>query len=297
MSSEAPHIDVWVVDQGVKDSMMCAICHDILYQPVNLSTCPHTFCLHCLRNYIKQGQPPLCPQCITPLSSNIKSLTSTDDCISGLINEQLRKVKVACPHCHEWDGILGVNRTNLIAHRDECGEFPERSEDCGQSYPCPQSDTHYDEECPKRLVQCERCEEWIVAEDISQHHINDRECENAHICALGCGELVPDVDAAQHSDEVCSQLSVNCPVCNVKLQHHQLEAHLQTNLVSHFIDMAEQCTALREQVSKAQSEMQSEIKTLCQRISASPKKAAQQQSLSSSRPTQTSGREAKRPKH
>jgi len=91
-------LDDWVVDQAIKESLTCAICYDLLYQPVNLSTCSHTFCLHCLRACVRQSRSK-CPLCATPFSSNIHAVLSTTDCISGFCNEQLRKVKVSCPHC------------------------------------------------------------------------------------------------------------------------------------------------------------------------------------------------------
>ena len=347
------HIDEWVVDEAVKESLTCSICLDILLQPVNLSTCPHTFCLRCLHDHISHPEPT-CPQCAIPLSPNLSSLLSTNECINGFINEQLRKVRVACPHCHEWTGILGVNRANVIAHHAECGEVLLLcAVGCGLSIPrneiavhesdeCPQRlvrcercnepvplesipqhhindlecdnchfcthdcgelvldsgktthDTycgyfpllcdvgcdqliqrselrvHESDECPRRLVECERCNEELPFEVLAEHHINDRECENCHLCDQGCGGLVLDVDAAEHNQHNCSHRSVDCPMCEEELQHHQLEAHLQTNFIHHFTTLCSNRTSLRQQLSEMsdlQRTMQSEINTLREQVS------------------------------
>ena len=257
-----PHIDEWVVDQDVKESLTCAICHDILYQPVNLSTCPHTFCLDCLRTFTQRSQPR-CPQCVTAFSANIRSLLSTDDCINGFCNEQLRKVKVRCPDCREWTSTLGVNRVNVIAHQEQCTHVVLRcSVGCGESMPRSRLAAHERGECPQRQVRCERCHESLPLQDIGKHHINERECKFSHLCAQGCGELVPDVCLQFHGAD-CSHRSVSCPTCKATLQHHQLETHLRENVVDHFTIVADDNSSLRKQVST----MQAELATLHQQVS------------------------------
>ena len=341
-------VDEWVVDQQVKEWLTCAICYDLLYQPVNLSTCSHTFCLRCLREHVKQPQSSSCPMCKTPLSSQIRSLLSTDDCINGSRNEQLRRVKVRCPHCRVWEGILGVDRVNLIAHRNECDEFPYQCGlKCGAMVPRSRCEEHDSAECPRRMVQCGRCAEWmffellqkhhinerecekchvcaagcgeVVAdravaahrsqcaalpvecrlgcgqsisrieiaahehdclhrqvecerckerlsyEHLSQHHINERECVNCHICMLGCGELLLDRSASDHRSNHCSHRSVLCPICCSSLEHRQLADHNETSSVSHIAELANHCTSLRQQVAG----MQREIDTLRLQLSGS----------------------------
>jgi len=77
---------------------------------------------------------------------------------------------------------------------------------------------------------------------------------------------------AAHRKNDCSHRSVHCPTCNVKLQYRQLEAHLHTNFVHHFTALSQHCTLLRRQVAdmlEVQREMQSELDSLRQHISAS----------------------------
>ena len=273
-------IDDWVVDEH--ESLNCSICLDILYQPVNLSTCSHTFCLHCLQKLVQDpNSSPACPECKTALSSSIRSILSTPDCINGWWNEQLRKLKVACPHCkatEAWTGTLGIDRANAIAHRGECGYVPVPcSLGCGQSIARSSLTVHEKDECTKRSVQCDRCNQHFPVDAISAHLINDKECGNCHLCKLGCGQLLLDTLAAAHVKEACTHRPVLCPICNASVQHHLLDHHLQTNLVQHITQLAKDNASLKQQLSLASStvaqqdmkvsKMQSEISCLRTQLS------------------------------
>ena len=208
------------------EELTCIICLELLYQPVSLSTCPHTFCLPCLRTHANTSAPK-CPSCNSPLSSNIRSVLSTSDCISGSCNEQLRNLKVSCPHCHGWSGILGVNRTNLIAHRTECGQYPVLCRvGCRQLIARSQLEVHERDDWPRRLVECERSHERVRSESLEKHQFNERECEKCHDCALGCGELVLDKVKEAHISYHCLRRMVKCLGCDVELEHRHLESHL-----------------------------------------------------------------------
>ena len=201
MSAEVDaHIDQWVVDPQLREWLTCAICCDILYEPVNLSTCPHTFCRHCLHAHV-HSQHAKCPLCNVRLSRNIHELLNVDDCISGARNEQLRKARVACPECEEWTGTLGANRQHVIAHRAACGAFVlECEKKCGQSLPRRAMAQHEEEECRRRTVQCPRCSTSMTAAELSKHHVGERLCKNTAFCQSGCGEVVLQSERQEHND-------------------------------------------------------------------------------------------------
>ena len=250
-------VDDWVVDQVIKDSLSCSICSSLLYQPVNLSTCCHTYCLHCLQELVRVFHRSSCPQCNTRLSTTIQSILSTVDCINGFCNEQLRKVEVSCPHCKRWKDILGVDRAKAIKHHNECGEVLVQCQvGCGQSLLRRQLDFHENDQCPRRLVTCNRCQQQLRHQDMDQHHINEQECESAHLCKLGCEELVVDLVANVHSKEKCSHRLTKCPVCEKSFPYHLLESHLQSNVVDHFTKLATDNVSLKSQLADLQSTLQ-----------------------------------------
>ena len=253
MSTESPpDIDDWLVEPQMRESLTCAICLGLLTRPVNLSTCSHSFCHACLHTYIcpPQSQHPTCPQCVTPLSAKLHSVLSTDDCISGYYNEQLRKLKVRCPHCHEWDGILGVDRANLTAHREECVQLRVPcAVGCGQSISRSRQVVHERDECTRRLVQCDRCKVSVRFDGIAQHHINERECAGRHLCALGCGELVLDSSLADHRKRHCSNRSEPCTTCHVLFEVRSMQTHLEDSQPSNH------CAELHRQSLKSKAEI------------------------------------------
>ena len=240
-------LDEWLVEKD-NDSLRCTICWHVLYQPVNLSTCSHTFCLHCLQAHVKEHSAPTCPQCRTPLSATIHSVLSSTDCslvINGSCNFQLAKLKVSCPHCGEWKDSLGTNRANVIAHHNVCPQLPVCcSLGCGQLIARDQLGDHEDEECPRRLVWCEHCDEQFTHEALAAHVINKTECADCHLCKLGCGVPVVDKYAADHITNYCSHRLVLCPVCNKRFKQRHLEQYVQSNLVDHLMSLAGQITTL-----------------------------------------------------
>ena len=268
------HIDDWVVDAAVKDSLTCTICLELLYQPVNLSTCSHTFCRLCLQKHVDSSNDPCCSDCRAPLSANIRSLLSTADCINGFCTEQLRKVKVSCPYCMQWSGIVGFDRCNVNQHYRECGEMPVLcSVGCGQSLRRNKAAAHESDECPRRVVKCERCHRPFAVEDIPRHHINDKECEQCHLCQLGCGQLLLDTAAEAHVKEQCSHRSVQCPVCDVAVRQDLLDTHLQANLVNHVnslvssnASLKQQLASVTSQLAEAVSRMQKQTDALCSQM-------------------------------
>ena len=254
--SEVEHIDEWVVVQEEKDELTCPICLDILHQPVNLSTCPHACCRRCLGQLVSQHSQPKCPSCREPLSSEIRSLLTTTGCVSGIISEKLRKASTKCPHCHAWEGRLGVNRANLIAHRSECGAYPLIcSVGCGESIARSQLAAHEGEQCPRRLVVCGRCEGQYAFESIQQHHINERECERAHLCVHGCGDVVADRTDYIHRLSHCTHRTTRCPVCSASMEHRHLSAHMAANVVEHITLLSCDNATFRSQLAAKQDEI------------------------------------------
>ena len=251
------HVDEWVADEEVREALTCSVCLDLLYHPVRLSTCSHTFCLHCIRAHASQPHPN-CPQCVRPLPSNIGSLLSSDECIDAASEKQLQQLEVTCPYCHHWTGVLGVDRTSLVTHRNECGDYPLIcGVSCGQSIARSKLAAHERDECPQREEECERCNERLPIESMARHHVNERECENCHVCALGCGQLVLDRCVADHRNHHCQNRSVQCPTCGLSLEQRQLEAHLHTNFVDHFAKLASDNLSFRVQLAAMADEMAS----------------------------------------
>ena len=76
--------------------MQCSVCLDLLCEPVPFGSCGHTFCEHCLAQWVeeelKSGKGVCCPECRTPLQQ------------FGKVNLQMREMAKA-----EWDrGAYGA---------------------------------------------------------------------------------------------------------------------------------------------------------------------------------------------
>ena len=269
-------VDDWL-DNSEADSLTCslecAICLNLLHQPVNLATCSHTFCLRCLQANVKDNSSPKCPQCNTLFTNTIVSVLSTADCINGFCNFQLSKLKVSCPHCREWTGMLGVDRANITAHYSECSQLPVScSLGCGELIPRRDLAAHRADQCSQRLVECKLCDMQLVFELLASRLIGDKECTNCHLCAQSCGQSVLDSSADDHVANRCPHRLVECPICNERVEQRHLEHHMQANLVAHLSALAAikaDNAALRQQVA----DVQQSVTSLEERLTAAARAA------------------------
>ena len=257
------HVDEWLLHAEEADpfcaaaSLTCAICLDLLLQPVHLSTCAHVFCRSCLQGHVAQYHLT-CPQCVIPLQADIAQLLASEaDSVDAECNARLSSIQVGCPYCRKWQGVLGVDRAELIAHRDGCGDYPLIcGVGCGRSIARSRVAQHEHDECGRREVECERCGETLPAEYVAaQHGVTERECENAHLCTLGCGDVVLDSCLSDHCKHHCPYRNVACPTCGVSVQQRQLEAHLHTNFIDHFSRLATDNISFRQQLAAMQDKM------------------------------------------
>ncbi len=119
-------------------------------------------------------------------------------------------------------------------------------------------ETHLQEECPKRIVQCEHCDEEGEYHTITGYHL-ELECPGVMVECYneGCEEMVKrfELDAGTH-DEVCEHEIISCKYqphgCNMdirrkdKLEHEEdLKVHLEVALQTN-TDLKKQLDMLEE---------------------------------------------------
>ena len=71
-------------DPSLEENLMCGICQDILYKPVSLLDCLHTFCCACVHDWLERSKE--CPEC----RQKVKSVNK-NHIVANLIDNYLTK--------------------------------------------------------------------------------------------------------------------------------------------------------------------------------------------------------------
>ena len=107
------------VDQNIDQEFICNICHDVLEDPLMISSCQHLYCSKCIRDCIKVHG--VCPQDRSPVS--IVKLVEPIRLVKNLINKLKIRCKTSSGGC---DSVLTLGE--LHKHLDKCPENPENKQ-------------------------------------------------------------------------------------------------------------------------------------------------------------------------
>ena len=171
----------------------CPICLLVLREPYQVTCCGYSFCRGCIQR-VRDAQNA-CPTCG-------KEITSYSNI--GL-KRTLYALIVRCSHCRlgcGWEGELGELDKHFNQQLEGCQFSEVECTVCLQPFQRCYLQAHQSDDCPKRPFACQHCKQHEATfEGVTQSHW-----------------------------PVCPSFPLPCPNnCDLVLQRHELEQHVQQN--------------------------------------------------------------------
>eukprot|EP01116_Phalansterium_solitarium_P019567 TRINITY_DN5519_c2_g1_i2.p1 TRINITY_DN5519_c2_g1~~TRINITY_DN5519_c2_g1_i2.p1 ORF type:complete len:422 (-),score=-9.72 TRINITY_DN5519_c2_g1_i2:755-2020(-) len=198
----------------------CAVCCDLLNEPVVLGNCGHCYCAGC----VSKLPTRLCPECRTPFATVVKNQFAI---------RLLSNVRRLCRYGH-WisDGNCVKNGCTewcsadaLAGHEAKCGFRPVPCANAGCPWVVFHKDVnHHGAVCVHRPGKCSACDAACSYQKFQDHL--------AGVCAEACGHcgaVVPSSPGRKQAHAaVCPELPIHCSLgCNMKLPRRVLPVHRQ----------------------------------------------------------------------
>jgi len=200
--------------------LKCAICLDVLNEPLQTSCCGESFCSSC----IDKQKSEECPHCHEKLEM------FTDKKSVRLINQ----LEIYCPYhidnkCN-WKG----SPISVVDHLERCDVKPVFcSLGCGNQFE-RRNLKHHSVCCDRQNITCPHCKKEVMLKDKVHHLIN---CPKMPIgCVNKCGKTFPR-DCLKEHPKVCANELVPCQYfdfgCIKKIQRKNLKQHLSSAMEEH----------------------------------------------------------------
>ncbi len=186
-------------------------------------------------------------------------------------SRNISSLTISCSKSSEgcdWMGELRVKDDHMTTCEYELVECENNChDDYGETTKILRKDleTHLQEKCPKRIVQCELCLEEDEYHIITGEHLEEDCPEVLMECNRGgCEEMVKRFDCMIHY-EVCEYVSINCKYepngCYVKLLRKDMPEHEQ-DLKTHLEVALETNTGLKKRLDTLEESSKIERATL-----------------------------------
>ena len=140
-------------ESAVSENLHCAICLNVLKQPMQCVNNEHSFCRPCILRHLQETQR--CPTCIEPLTPQTLRPSRV---VADLISE----LKISCDNFARGCGD-SVKLENLEAHVARCGfsQVQCSNEGCELIVNRKDQPEHEMNECNFRLARCQVCGENV----------------------------------------------------------------------------------------------------------------------------------------
>ena len=232
MATSTGGYDYEFVDSTPPNKYICAICTLVSCDPQQASCCGNVYCKSCLQQLKDIGQDFNCPICDHDLTNKCFPDRRADLEIKSLQvyctnNKQTAQVDNMC----SWKGTL----KDIDDHLQQCPyQILSCTNGCGENIERKQLQHHLENNCPKRLIKCQYCNE----EDIYQLVITG---EHLKVCPQyliqctneECGQKVPRSQMTAHK-ESCPKEIISCKYgCVEKMKREQQEEHNEQSMNEH----------------------------------------------------------------
>lgn len=242
MEEAGHYISDYALDtKEVKKDFVCSICHGILMNVIELTTCGHVFCRICIQEWYKTSQAcPLCKTLYTIYDMNESKFT----------DRQLDELNVSCPIC-DWKGTFGEYKRHLYGSEHEiCKQMIISCGKCGNMVKNERMSTHYKVDCEFRKISCEQCNHNILYREYDSHKVNncgetEITCENDD-CDYTCKRMNMDV----HTQE-CPHEMILCELNNLGCT----EFVKRKDMKKHVDEYDKHITCALDSIDKLKSEM------------------------------------------
>jgi hypothetical protein len=200
------------------EHLVCSVCLEVLWEPVQHNQCGNSFCLSCLEGVIKNNNIPTCPMCKDGIDTKDKT------CISPVLlksfKSMLDNVHVHCSMCSET-----FTRDRLLRHELQIC-LVSCAQGCAGTLPLAQHAKHFAEACPMTELPCRQgCGQQVRRGRMDSHVEN--ECTVTVACPQGCHAALPRFQFEQQA-ATCPNASVPCNRgCQTQVLRGALDSHLQ----------------------------------------------------------------------
>ncbi|KAM9958919.1 hypothetical protein ACTFIW_012509 [Dictyostelium discoideum] len=148
--------------EKIDNGLECAICLEVLNDPVVESQCGQMFCRECINNAI--SVKPICPLCNQKASIGI---------VAKYVSNKLNEALVTCTLCDDASSIKRGEYKSM--HLDKLCKS-QLCEGCGFKFTRSEFDHHIKFDCPMAIVNCSGqdilCPFRSTKSDVSIHEIN-----------------------------------------------------------------------------------------------------------------------------
>lgn len=148
---------------------------------------------------------------------------------------------VFCEYCHE-----SVRWQAIESHLERaCTQRPRRCRlGCRARIPWAECTLHETNDCPKRLVECEKCLKAIWFQEQAAHAQNECPWREYGPCDLGCERILTHRERAHHLIAECPQRQVRCPFCHECMAFAAVHKHKEDICSQRFIYCRRGCGQL-----------------------------------------------------
>ena len=205
MSEEKEHLE----------DLMCSICLEPLWEPVQHNECGNSFCLSCLEEW--SASHGACPLCKLGVDTKNKGSVSR---VPNLVLAQLDRFRVKCSICGE-----AFERGRLLHHElHTCDSACLQG--CALKLPLAQHAGHFALACPMTALPCRQGCGQRVRRSAMESHV-ETACAVPVACPDGCASQLPRFEFAQHA-VACPNVRVGCSRgCSTLVARGALAEHLE----------------------------------------------------------------------
>ena len=229
------------VNSDPPSEYQCHICTFVAHDPQQVTCCYNIYCKTCLETLQEKGQDFNCPTCREPLTGNYFK--------DGRAEREIQSLRVYCSNTDsgcQWVGTIN----DIEAHLNSCPyQLIPCTNECGAEVLRMYLDDHIEEECPKRIVECEYCEEEGTHQLItSSSHLD--ECPDYPVKCSNeeCSKKIPRRLLASHN-ETCPKAIITCEYntvgCNKIMKREEQEEHNKESVQEHLRLAVQQVHSLR----------------------------------------------------
>ena len=168
-----PFQNLYNPDESLLSNLKCSICLNLIWKPIELNECGHTFCEYCIDQSLEKSGN-FCPLCKT------KPITKR---ISKTLLRFLNQVKIKCPNkgCN-----ITPDYSDYLSHLEKCNYrlYHCANKECRYNDILSRMKIHVDK-CKYRLVYCVYCSKNIKYYQKEGHDkIESKEIIECHKCKV-----------------------------------------------------------------------------------------------------------------
>ena len=223
--------DYKFVDGEPPNKYICTICTLVSCDPQQTSCCGNVYCKSCLQQLKDKGQHFNCPIC----HLNLKNKCFPD----RIVDREIKSLQVYCTNNKQVDNSCSWKGTlkDIDDHLQQCPyQILSCTNGCGKNIERKQLQHHLENNCPKRLIKCQYCNEEDIYQVITGDHLKvcpqyPIQCTNE-----GCGQKVPRSQMTAHK-ESCPKEIISCEYstigCVEKMKREEQEKHNEQSMDEH----------------------------------------------------------------